>query len=523
MTDKPPLDPIKELFPGPESASTTAATSSAATSSAATSSAATSSAASASAASTPVASSLVSSPGSGRVSVTGSGRAPGAATTTTSTTTGSSSAAAAAAAAVPDPLSDLAASGRLVPGMKRPGVQVTAPAEPQIASSGRVVASSGRVVGGVSPVGRKPLPGPAIASSGRIVGNTATAATPEEDTSTDSSESTVTEEEVLVEEPATMAPKHGKHNHGAGHWRNDIMYGHWRTFKKGTTRRFELHPEHDPNYEKYPNGRTWIYENYTLSDRADSLAGPGPRPPRKYYLSIIAMFKNEAHVMQEWLEHHIGHGVDHFYLINDHSEDNVEAITSQYASFITNIRPPNKNNQFRQTGVYKSVMTKILARNESQWVAIIDLDEFLYSPQERDVKNILKQHESLGVIGLNWVWFGSSGNVEQPASVIQGFTKRADYDATKYPKLLEHYTVMAPARKKVFDSKEWQKNIINTKFRVDNIEVHYANVEGTSQGLSYMNYPDDPPLLLNHYSIQSKNFFLNEKAKRGSANGYYKV
>lgn len=41
-------------------------------------------------------------------------------------------------------------------------------------------------------------------------------------------------------------------------------------------------------------------------------------------LGILAMFKNEAHIIKEWLNHYISEGVTFFYLINDNSNDNFE-------------------------------------------------------------------------------------------------------------------------------------------------------------------------------------------------------
>jgi len=67
-----------------------------------------------------------------------------------------------------------------------------------------------------------------------------------------------------------------------------------------------VHPDQNPNLKRYPESRTWIYENYTLSERADRVVATASRPPHKYYFSVMAMFKNEAHIMQEWLDHHIG-------------------------------------------------------------------------------------------------------------------------------------------------------------------------------------------------------------------------
>ena len=40
-----------------------------------------------------------------------------------------------------------------------------------------------------------------------------------------------------------------------------------------------------------------------------------------FYFTIGAVFKNEAHIMKEWIDHYLFHGVDHIYLINDNSND----------------------------------------------------------------------------------------------------------------------------------------------------------------------------------------------------------
>ena len=98
-----------------------------------------------------------------------------------------------------------------------------------------------------------------------------------------------------------------------------------------------------------------------------------------------------------------------------------------------------------------------MTKNESHWVAFIDLDEFLWAPKAIDVKRVLKQHEALSVVGLSWLWFGSNGHIDQPTSVIQSFTRRAQYDLKKYPNLTAHYKIL---------KYETQKNILNTQKKV---------------------------------------------------------
>ena len=52
-------------------------------------------------------------------------------------------------------------------------------------------------------------------------------------------------------------------------------------------------------------------------------------------LAILAIFRNEADIMEEWIEHHINEGVDHFYLINNQSTDNYSEILDKYEGKIT--------------------------------------------------------------------------------------------------------------------------------------------------------------------------------------------
>lgn len=38
-------------------------------------------------------------------------------------------------------------------------------------------------------------------------------------------------------------------------------------------------------------------------------------------LSVGALFKNEERALPEWIEHYLHHGAEHFYLIDDNSDD----------------------------------------------------------------------------------------------------------------------------------------------------------------------------------------------------------
>jgi len=292
-------------------------------------------------------------------------------------------------------------------------------------------------------------------------------------------------------------------------------FGKWQIFNPKKPRRMEI----DVNGDRYPNSYTFTYENHSLYEKAMNLTNGVSLPPFKYYLTVLATFKNEGHIIEEWLEHHIAHGVEHFYLVNDHSTDNCMSLLAPYLEngIITMFNAPSVSMQFRQVALYRNSIVRIIATNESQWVAIIDLDEFLYSPQDVDIKNILRQHEDLSLIGLNWVWFGANNYAKQPGSVIQSFTKRAEYDISQYPEFLKRYKMMNPAL--LSPSNTWQKYILNLAYKVVDVDVHGANIEGTIDNLSYKNNIEDPVLLLNHYAVQSKEFFM-AKGQKGDINNF---
>jgi hypothetical protein len=138
------------------------------------------------------------------------------------------------------------------------------------------------------------------------------------------------------------------------------------------------------------------------------------------------------------------------------------------------------------------------------WFGIVDLDEFMYSPQEIDIKNILKNYENEKQLQINWVHFGSSGHIKQPDNVVQNFVYRGEYNSkTNGPN----------GRYNSY------KSIVNTSHSNSNMrfEIHAHGNE--SKNISFNE--NEPKLLINHYAIQSVEFWQNIKMTRGDVNKYY--
>ena len=49
-----------------------------------------------------------------------------------------------------------------------------------------------------------------------------------------------------------------------------------------------------------------------------------------YNLAVVAIFKDEARYLREWLDYHLLTGAEHFYLYNNDSSDDYEKILAPY-------------------------------------------------------------------------------------------------------------------------------------------------------------------------------------------------
>ena len=158
---------------------------------------------------------------------------------------------------------------------------------------------------------------------------------------------------------------------------------------------------------------------------------------------------------------------------------------------------------------------------ESKWIAQVDVDEFLYSPRVVDIKEVLKKYEDYGRVITNWVWFNSNDFIDHPkGGIVNNFDKRAEYNARVWATLYSH------ANPNGQDEPEWQnldapKCIVNTDFGIEQSAVHDALNSGATINLSYKTDEEDPELLLNHYQLQSREYWETVKMDRGDCNHWY--
>ena len=122
-------------------------------------------------------------------------------------------------------------------------------------------------------------------------------------------------------------------------------------------------------------------------------------------LSVVAILKNEAPYLQEWLDYHLIAGVDYF-----HAPGAV-----------------------MQMPVYNDAVKRF--KFQSRYMAFIDGDEFIY-PKSRGgvivdvVDEILADKPNAAGLAINWQMFGSNGQdkADYSRGVLERFTRRAPID-----------------------------------------------------------------------------------------------
>ena len=232
------------------------------------------------------------------------------------------------------------------------------------------------------------------------------------------------------------------------------------------------------------------------------------------YLSVCAIYRDEAPYLREWVEFHRLVGVERFFLYNNRSVDDhldVLAPRIEDGTVVQTDWPMFPG----QRAAYDHCLEE--HRDLSRWIAFVDIDEFLFSPTGRPVSEVLADYEQWPGIGVNRLRFGTSGNKERPDGlVIENYLRRAR---------LSRYLV---------------KSVVNPRRTLRCRTVHvfdYVDGVGVDENGRPLVHPPDAPadrppeyasytetftvsrLCINHYATRSEEEFRHKATKRQADTG----
>ena len=218
---------------------------------------------------------------------------------------------------------------------------------------------------------------------------------------------------------------------------------------------------------------------------------------KPYYLSIAAIMKNEKPYLKEWIEYHRLQGVDHFYLCDNDSSDGTKEYLEPYIKkgVITYIELPGAD---KQLVCYDKIAREY--KDETTWLALIDLDEFLVPLKAQNMPQFLKEFKDASQVSLYWMNYGDNHIFKRESGLVTE-TFRA------HGKALNHTVKSIIRPDKVLD--------FNDKWSNHWVKVDGPSVNENHQPVNYMlgfNISGDKARV-NHYIIKSFSEFMFKKTR----------
>jgi FkbM family methyltransferase len=221
--------------------------------------------------------------------------------------------------------------------------------------------------------------------------------------------------------------------------------------------------------------------------------------------AICLVVKNEAAGIREWIAFHALIGFGTFLILDDGSTDETVALANQAGQHLdVRVMPWGEQERNRQGAGYVKICHRY--RDEFDWIAFIDSDEFLLPMTGESLETMLARHADHAGIAFPWRLFGSSGHRTKPPGLV-----------------IENFQYCTPV---TFGPNQHVKSMVRPSCVISAPNPHYFEVDGPyaladgrpvdwGVGPGILNgYPPDVTWRVNHYFTRSLEHWTN-RGKRG--------
>lgn len=136
---------------------------------------------------------------------------------------------------------------------------------------------------------------------------------------------------------------------------------------------------------------------------------PRPAPMDGVRRAVIAVARNEAPYLLEWIAHYRLLGFDRIVIYDNDSNDATPHLLKRLAkagvveAIYWHVRP----SRHKQETAYRHALNRM--RGRVPWSLVVDLDEFLVLDPGVAVDDLLPADKTIGAVAFNWRIFGSAG------------------------------------------------------------------------------------------------------------------
>lgn len=235
-----------------------------------------------------------------------------------------------------------------------------------------------------------------------------------------------------------------------------------------------------------------------------------------YYLSVMAVFKNEGPYLKEWIEYHRLVGVEHFYLYNNNSTDNYLEVLAPYIS--TNIVeltdwPTTRTTPFENQVEALNHCLATKCRGSTFWLAHIDLDEFIVPVEKSDLISFLSEFDEqthVGGIKMNWQNYGTSWlpSIPKDKLMIESLILKgpSDFNGVNHDGLYSNFVVKLIVKPHTID--------YHTVHQVNYKSGFFSLPIGNLRGVEVYQPIKIDQIRLNHYMTKATDWLHQVKLPR---------
>ena len=235
-------------------------------------------------------------------------------------------------------------------------------------------------------------------------------------------------------------------------------------------------------------------------------------------LSIVAIMRNEAPYVKEWIDYHRLVGVKRFYIYDNESTDNLKEVLMPYIEqgvVIYKYYPGLKKDGV-QTKAYNECVTEY--KNNTEWLAIIDADEFIVPKKNNNIPDFLKNYEDFPAVGINWICYDSNGYIQKPSRGVMESYTRCYFD-DQNPKNHHIKCIVRPLKVKNITNPH-NCSYINNENAVTENKEKIKEINGRKATLYFTEKVSVSKICINHYWCKSEEEYL-KKIKKPRTNGIF--
>lgn len=228
---------------------------------------------------------------------------------------------------------------------------------------------------------------------------------------------------------------------------------------------------------------------------------------------IVCQIKNERLYVKEWVDYHLNLGFDHIFLYEDYGSESHADLLEDYSNVdvipMKDTGIENYYSTITQKVLYKSKLKELINNKEYDWVAFIDVDEFIVFEEGYNIEKLCEEFKDYAGVWMAWKMFDANNHIKRPEG-----------------KVMDNYTHVLEDRNNFHqvDCNQWNKKSFVNLHKADS----FNNIHIINGGIdtNYNNNQHAPVVYskvwINHYFSKSWEDYCYRMQTKGNMGNFWR-